>query len=214
MHFKDRQEAGQLLAQQLEKYRNMSIVVFALPRGGVMTAYEIAHHLHAPLDLIIVRKIGHPYEPEYALGAIAEDGHLLGDERGLAAIDQAWLAKEKEHQRAEAKRRRITYVKDRPAFPVEDRIAILVDDGVATGYTLRLGIKELQHKNPKKIVVAVPVIPENIAALIKAEVDELVALEIPPEGDFFSAVGGYYEEFLPVEDEEVIELLSRSHLNK
>lgn len=207
-NFKDRREAGQLLAKRLEKYRNKPVVVYGLPRGGVAVAYEIAQYLKAPLDLVIVRKIGHPYEPEFALGAVAEDGDLLGNEKSLAEVDQTWLAKEIEHQRAEAARRREVYVKERPILPATDKIAILVDDGVATGYTLRLGIKELRHLNPKKIVVAVPVIPESVAALIAPQIDELVALEVPPEGEFFGAVGAYYESFLPVEDEEVLVFLS------
>lgn len=210
MHFKDRWEAGQLLAKQLDKYRGTPLVVYGLPRGGVVTAYAIAHYLKAPLDLVIVRKIGHPYEPEYALGAVAEDGHLLGDEEKLALVDQTWLTKEINHQRKEAGRRRTVYSKDRPVPPVVNATAILVDDGVATGYTLRLGIMELRHRRPKKIVVAVPVIPESVATLIKSEVDELVALEIPSEDEFFGSVGAYYEQFLPVEDEEVLDFLSRN----
>ena len=207
MRFKNRREAGLLLAEKLTSYGGTPLVIYGLPRGGVVTAFEIAKHLKAPLDIICVRKIGHPNEPEFALGAVAEDGHLLGDQIGLAAVDQSWLAKEADRERKEAARRRETYLQGRTGLPVKNKTAILVDDGVATGYTLRLAIRELKHRHPKKIIVAVPVIPERVAALVRAEVNELTALDVPSEIDFLGAVGAYYEEFLPVNDDEVIDLL-------
>lgn len=207
MHFKNRQEAGKLLAKKLKKYKGKDVVVYALPRGGVVTAVEIAKYLDAPLDLIITRKIGHPYNPEYAIAAIAENGDFIGSARELEVVDKEWLRKEIEHQKLEAKRRREKYLAGRKEITAEGKIAILVDDGVATGLTMRAGIRELLHHHPKKIVVAVPVIPSNTAEIIKKEAGDLVALNIPSDSDFLGSVGAYYEDFSPVEDEEVITIL-------
>jgi putative phosphoribosyl transferase len=209
MHFKDRSEAGQLLAQALKQYQNQPVVVYAIPRGGVVTAIEIARVLHAPLDLIITRKIGHPYQPEYAIAAVAEDGHMLGSKEELQAVDKNWLAQEVESQRREAKRRREHYLKNRPEISAQGKIAILVDDGIATGTTMRLGIQELKHRQCKKIIVAVPVAPKSTADLIKKEADEIVALDIPQDFNYLGAVGAYYGDFAQVEDEEVIALLDQ-----
>jgi predicted phosphoribosyltransferase len=210
VYFADRAEAGRLLAKALSRYQGHDVVVYALPRGGVTTAMEIARFLKAPIDLIIARKIGHPSAPEYAIAAIAEDGHMVGSEDELSMVDQKWLEREKERQRAEAKRRREKYLGGRAPLPVEGRTAILVDDGVATGLTLRVGILELRHRRPKRLVVAVPVIPLSTATLVRSEVDDLVALEIPEDREYLGAVGAYYEDFSPVEDAEVIAMMERS----
>jgi len=205
--FKNRTEAGELLAKALEKYKNEEAVVYALPRGGVEVALPIARRLEAPLDLIIPRKIGHPSSPEYAIAAIAENGHILGNESELAAVDQDWLEAEKERQKEEAKRRRELYLKGTPPVPVENKVAIIVDDGVATGLTMRVGILELKHRHPRKIVVAVPVLSEEAERLIKREADELVALS--PSEEFLGAVGAHYESFAQVEDEEVTKIMQK-----
>lgn len=206
--FHDRSDAGKLLAQALKKYQGKEVVVLALPRGGVVTALEVAKYLKAPLDLVIVRKIGHPIQPEYAIAAIAEDGTLIGNEEELQAVDQEWLKEEKERQRLEAKRRRELYLKGRKKVSVENKIAILVDDGIATGLTMRVGIKELRARKPKKIVVAVPVSPKSTADLLKLEADEFVGLKVPRDEDFLGAISAYYEDFAQVEDYQVITLLS------
>lgn len=208
MFFANRTDAGRLLAKKLLRYKNQDVVVYALPRGGVPTAMEIGTSLNAPVDLIVVRKIGHPSLSEYAIGAIAEDGHMIGSE-DLETVDPAWLANEKTRLRAEAKRRREKYLAGRAPISAKGKIAILVDDGVATGLTLRLGIKELRHRSPSKLVVAVSVIPRSTADRIRMEVDELVALEIPEDSEFLGAVGAYYGDFSPVEDDEVIALLNQ-----
>lgn len=206
--FKDRKEAGQLLARALNAYRNQNVVVYALPRGGVVVASEIARSLYAPLDLIITRKIGHPFSPEYAIGAIAEDGHCIFNESEKKEIDSAWLAKKIKEEKIEAKRRRNVYLGGKKHLYTKGEIAILVDDGVATGLTLMVGIIELNHLHPKKLVVAVPVIPAKLASTIRKEVDELVTIS-EPEYDS-RAVGAYYQEFNSVEDDEVIRLLNFS----
>jgi len=210
MYFTDRKEAGELLAKKLRKYQHKDVIVYGLPRGGVVTAREIARFLNAPLDLIITRKISHPYSPEYAIAATAENGHIIGNRRELIAIDEDWLEEEIENQRHEAIRRRKKYLAGRKPMLPEGKIAILVDDGVATGLTLRVGIIELRHHHPKKLVVAVPVIPRSTANLLRTEADDVIAIEIPADDTFLGAVGAYYEDFSQVTDQEVIEIL-REH---
>lgn len=207
MIFADRKEAGQQLAKKLQHYENKDVVVYGLPRGGVVLAAEIAKELKAPLDLIIVRKIGYPYNPEYAIGAVAEDGHMVCNETERGSIDQAWFSQEKERQQKEAKRRREVYLGDRQPISAKDKYAILVDDGVATGLSLYCAISELKHQNPKKLIVAVPVSPLDTAERIRQLVDELVCLEIPT--DFLGAVGSYYQNFDQVTDEEVIKIIKK-----
>lgn len=213
MRFKDRAQAGQLLVEKLEKYKDGDVVVYALPRGGVVTAVEIARNLHAHLDLIIAHKISHPYQPEYAIAATAENGHIVGERRELMSVDKDWLEGEVEKERREASRRRKKYLHGRKITSPRGKIAILVDDGVATGLTLRVGILELKHKNPRKMIVAVPVMPRSIAKVIEKEVDELVVLEIPSDHNFLGSVSQYYENFNQVEDKEVVSIL-KEYLEK
>lgn len=210
MRFTDRQDAGRRLAEALAKYRGSDVVVYALPRGGVVAGSEIARALGAPLDLIITRKIGHPLQPEYAIAAIGENGSMLGTARELEAADTRWLEEEKNRQQQEIRRRHKTYLGGREAIPAEGKIAILVDDGIATGLTMRVGILELKHRHPEKIVVAVPVAPASIADLIRSEADELVALDIPADSEYLGAVGAYYDDFPQVTDREVIGFLEKS----
>jgi len=209
MYFKDRKDAGEKLAHILKKYKDKDVVIYALPRGGVVTAKEISRYLHAPLDLIITRKIGHPESPEYAIAATAENGHILGEEGEIESVGREWLEKEMEKEKLEAKRRREKYLQGRETIDVKGKIAILVDDGIATGLTMRVAIMELKHRNPKKIVVAIPVIPTRTAEILSKEADEVVALDIPPENEFLGAVGAYYNEFSQISDDEVIEILKK-----
>lgn len=213
-HFKNRSEAGKLLATLLSKYKGEAVVIFALPRGGVVCAVEIAKKLKAPLDLIITRKIGHPSLSEYAIAAIAEDGHVVKNEEEVRAVDKKWFKKETERQRLEAKRRRALYLGARSPFSPEGKIAILVDDGIATGLTMRVAILELKHRHPKKLVVATPIAPEDTADKIALEVDEFIALNTPNIYEFLGAIGAYYDEFLPVEDEEVVKIMKGSFSNE
>ncbi|MCX6990057.1 MAG: phosphoribosyltransferase family protein [Chlamydiae bacterium] len=208
MLFKNRQDAGNQLSQLLKKYKNMDVVVYALPRGGVPVAAEISKFLHAPIDLLFAHKIGHPHQPEYAIAAVSESGHMVGPSPDLLlSIGNKWVESEKEHQIKEIKRKREKYLRGRKRISVENKIAILVDDGMATGLTMQVGIKELKDFHPKKIVVAVPVTPKSTAGLIKAMVDDFVGIEID-DYHFLGAVGAYYEEFKQVEDEEVIQILN------
>lgn len=206
MQFHDRVDAGQQLARKLKKYKEEDIVVFALPRGGVVTAFVIAKYIQAPLDLIIVRKVGHPHSPEYALCAVAEDGHRVCNEEDLFLVDKEWFEMEVEKEIWEAKRRRKVYLGERKTINIEGKTAILVDDGVATGLTLRAAILELKDRRPQKIIVAVPVISKEISDRIKREVDEVIALVVAEE--YRGSVGAYYDFFPQVSDEEVIQIIS------
>lgn len=207
MHFKDREDAGRRLAEALSGYRGGDTVVYALPRGGVVLGYEIARILRAPLDLIITRKIGYPGNEECAVCAVAEDGDMICDSSGVSMVDPEWLKAQAEKERLEAVRRRQAYLKGRAPLAVDGKTAIIIDDGVATGLTIILAIRELKHREPKKIVVAVPVASEQAAEMIRQEADELVALDIPA---YFAAVGAYYDSFPQLTDEEVISLMEQS----
>ena len=206
MIFTDRIEAGKKLAEVLWAYKRSDVVVYALPRGGVVLGVEVARMLGAPLDLLIPRKIGHPSSSEYAIAAVAEDGDIVANEEEVSRVDQVWFKKEVAHQRAEAKRRREKYLAGRPTSAVEGKTAIIVDDGIATGLTMKAAIMELKHRKPKKIVVAIPVIPADTFTVLSALVDEVVALDKPEQ--FLGAIGNYYKSFPQVEDEEVIALMA------
>lgn len=205
MRLRNRTEAGKLLAQSLEKYRGGEVVVYALPRGGVVLGMEVAKHLSVPLDLVIPRKVGHPLSPEYAVCAVTEDGHLVCNEAEIAGLDQAWLDKAVKKEQAEAKRRLLYYLSGRPAVPVKGKTAIIVDDGVATGLTMLAAIKEVKDRQPAKTTAAVPVIPADTARQLQSEVDEVVALDAPEA--YLGAVGAYYDEFEQLSDEEVVQML-------
>lgn len=208
MTFKDRTEAGKMLAEKLKQYKGKDVQVYALPRGGVVTAVEIAKYLHAPLGLIITRKITHPTNPEYAIAAVAGNGHIIWNPEELLNVDLQWVEETLQKERQEAERRRKLYLQGRRMVSPEGKIAILVDDGVATGLTLRVGILELKHRKPRKLVVAVPVVPGEIAKILQTEAGELVSLAMPSRGTFIGAVGAYYEDFSQVEDQEVVRILT------
>lgn len=195
-----------MLAKALSKYKGKDVVVYGLPRGGVVTAEVVATALEAPLDLIITRKLGHPHQPEYAVGAIAEDGQVALNEREVAALSEDWLEHAKQEQLREAKRRRKVYLGDRAPLPVQGKIAILVDDGIATGYTMKAAIMAVRRMNPAKVVVAAPVAPPDAARRFAGLADEFIVPETP---DGFYAIGQFYTVFDQVDDGEVIALLKR-----
>jgi putative phosphoribosyl transferase len=204
MIFIDRTDAGKNLARALRSYQGQDVVIYALPRGGVILGAEIARELDAPLDVIVVRKIGHPLSPEYAIAAIAEDGHTATNPSELASIDTEWFEGRSEDERQEARRRRELYTRGRAAISATDRIAIIVDDGLATGLTMFAAIQEIRHARPKKVVVAVPVAPPNVLQQLKKVVDEVIALHITP---VLGAIGAFYLNFDQVTDDQVIELM-------
>lgn len=206
MYFKDRIEAGRKLAKALGSINGKNAVIYALPRGGVVVGAEIAKAIEAQLDLIITRKIGHPYQPEYAIGAIAENGHFVLNENEIPKIDQGYLISETERQKQEIKRRREVYLRGKQPISCKDKIAILVDDGIATGLTIKAAIRELKaHYYPQKIIAAVPVVPKDIVEELKQEDVEVVSIIITPE--FLGSIGAYYQDFAPVSDEEVIRIM-------
>ena len=204
--FADRKEAGRRLAEKLVPYRGKDALVLTLPRGGVVTGYEVAQELKLPLDIIAVRKVGHPDNPEYAIGTVDEKGAKILNETEIVAIDPLWLAQEVRRQKAEAGRRSLVYREGREPPPIKGKTIIIVDDGIATGLTMRLAVRSVKSQKPARIIVAVPVAPSDSVRALKEEgADEVVVLE-PPE-QFLGAVGAHYVRFDQVGDSEVIKLL-------
>lgn len=208
--FENRREAGRRLGQALEAYADRSgLIVLALPRGGVPVAYEVARHLKAPLDLLIVRKLGTPGREELAMGAIASGGvTVLNPEIvSIYRISDETIATVSARERLELERRERLYRGDRPYPRLEGRPVILVDDGIATGATLRAAVRALREQRPARLVVAVPVGPEDTLERLRAEADEVVCLSTPEP---FYAVGQAYLDFSQTGDDEVRELLARA----
>jgi predicted phosphoribosyltransferase len=210
MRFRDRNHAAEELTKALAEYRDRPLVVYALPRGGVVLGKIIAADLRAPLDLLIPRKIGYPSNPEYAIAAVTETGDVVENKEEVAHIDAAWFNQEVEHQRQEARRRRERYLADRPPPDARGKTAIIVDDGIATGLTMKAAITDLKNRKPASIVIAVPVAPQETVHELEKMVDRVVALE--QSLFFLGAIGAYYDTFEQVSDEEVIALLSQDHL--
>jgi len=206
-HFADRTDAGQQLAELLFEYRGEDTVVYALPRGGVAVGVEVARALNAPLDLVITRKIGHPINPEYAVGAVTEDGELLCYERELALLDEDWLRRQAVCEQREAQRRRQVYLNGKASIPAKGKRAIVVDNGVATGLTLRAALRSIRKAAPKELIAAVPVAPQAVIDALMQEADAVVALACL--GDGFGAVSAFYDDFEQVDDAQVVALLKR-----
>jgi putative phosphoribosyl transferase len=206
MRFRDREDAGRQLAEVLApRVQGDDAIIYPLPRGGVPLGVEIARVLHMPVDLIIPRKIGHPYNPEYAIGAVTEHGDPVINEAEVERADPAWYQAELAAQREEARRRRERYLGDRAPLPVEGKTAILVDDGIATGLTMRAAIADARQRHASRIVVAIPVAPKDTYTALAREVDAVVAVAV--EAHYLGAVGAYYDQFEQLTDEEVIRLL-------
>ena len=208
--FANRAEAGRLLAEKLEKYVNRNdVVVLGLPRGGVPVSYEVAKRLHAPRDVFIVRKLGVPGFEELAAGAIASGGVRVLNEAVVRAIPFAGEAIEAVTARetAELQRREQIYREGRPPPELRNRTVILVDDGLATGATMRAAVKALRQQDAATIIVAVPVGPADTCGELGQEADEAICLSTPP---FFQAVGQYYEDFSQTSDDDVRDLLTRA----
>ena len=212
MRFVNRTDAGQKMAEALKpQCKGQSVVVFAIPRGGVVLGAEIARVLKASLDLVIVRKVGHPFNPEYAVCVVTDNQEIVCDEKEAAQIDPQILKQAITKERAEARRRHHVYLSGRPAKSVANKTAVLVDDGAATGLTFLAALKELKRKAPKSIIAALPIVSPDVANKIIAEGVRLVALDQPKI--FLVAVGAYYDDFSQVEDEQVVRLLNRTKEN-
>lgn len=206
LYFKDRSDAGKQLSKLLHKYQGQEVVVYALPRGGVVVAAEIAHSLQASLHLLFAHKIEHPAHPEYAVAAVSESGYLVIPDENRLLFEDGWLENQKNQQLAEMKRKRELYLSKSSDTPVKGKIALIVDDGIATGLTAQAGIKEILARQPKAVVVAAPIAPLSRAEEIENMGAQFVGHAIPDE-NFRGAVGAYYADFPQVEDREVIEIM-------
>jgi predicted phosphoribosyltransferase len=210
MPFQNRTDAGLKLAKALAAYGDQQPVILALPRGGVPVAAEVAWALHASLDLILVRKIGVPIQPELAMGAVVDGGAPIiernEDVIQLAGIDEGEFKAICDSELAEIERRRRRYLGSRARADIAGRTAIVIDDGVATGATTRAALRATRLRGPKKLVLAVPVAPTDALAALRGDADEVVCLE---DYEFFGAIGAYYADFSQIGDEEVIKLLRR-----
>ncbi len=206
--FTDRKEAGLKLAIALAKDKSESPVVLPIPRGGVPVGYEVARALGAPLDVIVTRKLGAPGEPELGLGAVVDGDHpetvLNQNLVALLGVSEQYLRAEIESQLKEIRRRQEAYRKGRPAVDVKGRTAIIVDDGIATGGSIRAALRGVRRLSPKKVVLAVPVAPAHTIEVLRPEADEVVCLSAPAD---FMAIGEFYQDFSQTSDEEVIQLL-------
>ncbi len=206
--FTDRKEAGRELAAALMRFKAESPVVLAVPRGGVPVAYEVARALEAPLDIIVARKLGAPGHHELGLGAIVDGDHpqsvLNEDIIRELRVSAQYIQTEIETELKEIRRRQTAYRKGRPAAEVAGRTVIVIDDGIATGGSIRAALRGVKRMGPGKLVLAVPVAPPETIAALSGEADEIVCLEAP---EYFMAIGEFYDDFRQTRDEEVIELL-------
>lgn len=208
--FKDRKEAGQLLAEEVARHEYADPIVFGLPRGGVPVAAEVAAKLKAPLDVILVRKIGAPMQPELAVGAVV-DGDAPEIVRNEELIRELGLSEDDFREEAQRQleiieARRKLWVAGRPRIPVKDKTAIIVDDGIATGATVRASLHALKKLGSKRTVVATPVAPLQAVEALREEADDVICLETP---EYFGAIGFFYLDFSQVSDAEVSRLLDR-----
>ncbi|MGF9764560.1 phosphoribosyltransferase [Microvirga sp. 0TCS3.31] len=213
LSFRNRAEAGRKLAQHLMIYAVQRPVILALPRGGVPVAFEVAKALRAPLDLIFVRKIGAPGHAEFGLGAVVDGDHpqiVLNEEAlGHVKVPPGYIEEETQRQLQEIERRREHYLAGRRPVDVEGRVAIMVDDGIATGGTVRAALKGLSRARPACLILAVPVAPADTIERLRMEADEVVCLMMPEP---FYAVGEHYDDFRQTSDREVTTLLDEIRL--
>jgi putative phosphoribosyl transferase len=212
--FRNRKNAGQLLAARLNKFLGRDdVVVLALPRGGVPVAFEVARHLHLPLDVFVVRKLGVPGHEELAMGAIASGGATVWNEEVVRMLDlsPADMEEAAERESGELLRREDAYRRHRPSQNLRGKTILLVDDGIATGSTVRAAVAALRKLQAARIVVAVPVAAASTIPALRQCADEVIAVQIP---EYFWAVGQWYMDFSQTTDREVQQLLERSHPKK
>jgi putative phosphoribosyl transferase len=209
MQFTNRRDAGAQLAARLLDLKDRNPVVLALPRGGVPIGFEIAGALAAPLDLVLVRKIGAPDQPEFAIGAIAEGAERITDAALIAAlsVSPAYVEETSEAALREIERRRHAYLGQRQPAPVAGRTAIIVDDGIATGATMLAALRGVRRRGPARLVLAVPVAPPDTLRRLRPEVDDIVCLDAPAH---FMAVGQFYQDFEQLSDADVTSLLEQA----
>ena len=210
MSFKNRTDAGRQLAARLAHYKGQDAVLLALPRGGVPVAAEVAAVLSAPIDLVFVRKIGVPMQPELAMGAVVDGDPPVvvrnEDVIRLAGVNESSFRAVCERELAEITRRRRLYLGGRAPTPIKDRVVIVIDDGIATGATTRAALRAIRSRQPKKLILAVPVGPTDTIEAMREEADEVHCLEIYAD---FGAIGEFYEDFSQTTDQEVIDILAK-----
>jgi predicted phosphoribosyltransferase len=214
MLFKDRRDAGQQLAARLAFLKDQpSVIVLGIPRGGVVVAAEIARALHAPLDVFLAHKLGAPFNPELAIGALTSTGEVLLDELLVAELrlSPREIAREVERQRKEIGRRLDVFRKDRAPLDLKDRTVVIVDDGIATGSTMLAALRALRQQKPARLILAIPVGPPETIQRLACECDQVIVLDTPEP---FWAVGRFYMQFGQTSDEEVVELLGQDLLGK
>ncbi len=209
MVFTDRIEAAELLSDKLQQYADGDGVLLAIPRGGVPLGYVLSKNLNLPLDLVLSKKIGHPNNPEYAIGSVTEDTQILNEH--YAAIYQEYIGNETDRLRAELKKKRLDLIGHAALPSVKNKIVIIVDDGVATGSTILASIASLRKQSPSKIVVAVPVSPLDAAKELSQAADEFICLYQPSH---FRGVGQFYQHFDQVSDERVKEFMEEIQRGK
>jgi predicted phosphoribosyltransferase len=205
-YFSDRVDAGKRLAQALADFHGKNAVVLAIPRGGVVVGYEIAAALMLPLDIIVPRKLGAPDNPELAIGAIAEDGSTVLDNQLITylGVSSGYIEEESQRQRQEISRRMQVYREGNPPANLAVKDVIIVDDGIATGATMKAALASVKNRGAKSVTVAVPVAPPQTITELKHFADRVVCLYTP---EYFQAIGQFYEDFNQTSDEEVIRLL-------
>lgn len=209
MTFHDRVDAGRKLAELLLPLRGEDVVVLGLPRGGVPVAAQVARALHAPLDVIVVRKLGVPIQPELAMGAIGEDGVRVMNEDVLRAIqiDDAEIARVEARERTELQRRADRFRRDRPSVPLRGRTALVIDDGIATGSTAAAACRVARAHGAARIILAVPVASPEATRMLQHVADEVISVDTP---EHTRSVGEWYEDFSQTSDDEVVSLLAEA----
>ena len=214
MSFRNRSEAGKMLARALQRYEDQNPVILALPRGGVPVAAEVAAALNAPLGLVLVRKVGVPWQPELAMGAVVDGASptIVRNENVIhdLGIGEAEFRRVCDGELAEIERRRRRYLGDRPPIDVKGRVTIVIDDGIATGATIRAALRATRMRAPKTLVLAVPVASTEALAELGKEADDVICLE---GHELLGAIGFYYSDFRQTSDEEVIAAMAR-HASK
>jgi putative phosphoribosyl transferase len=204
--FRNREDAGKKLAAALSQFKSEDVVVLGIPRGGVVVANEVAKALGAPLDVVVTRKIGAPGEPEYALGAVTQDGEVIMDRQAAESLgaSPSYLDDQVRNKREEVKERLETFRGDAPYPKLEGKVVIIVDDGIATGSSVGAAVISVKMRRPKEIVVAVPVAPADVKETLAEEGVKVICLETPGS---FLAIGEFYGDFDQVEDLEVKRIL-------
>lgn len=208
MRFQDRQDAGRRLAEELAAgCEGQDGIVYALPHGGAVVGAEVAHRLELPLDLVVTRKIGHPYNADYPIGAVTETGEPVINRLEAARVQVEWISRCVSAERLRARRERERYVGGRAPLAAAGKLAILVDEGVASGFSMRAAIRALRQQGPARLIVAVPIVVAHVAAELEREADDVIALARPENDGLPARIETAYERFPPVTEEDMVKAL-------